>query len=177
MSRFAALLSLMLVAALLGAAPARAQQAAAAPATVADTLPVDTLPVWERTLYKTLTYQAAANLSDLMLYDLVLGGTAIAGAGFFATNAVSAAALYYGFEYAWQTLGPPPEDKTHQTILNKTVLYRVFNSSRNFAIGYGFGGTVGGAASFVLGNILTDTPIYVANEYAWDAFRPAAPAR
>ncbi len=173
MSRLTALPPLLLVAGVLATVPARAQQAD--PATVPQEAAAETLPLWERTLYKTLTYQAAANLSDLALYDLVLGGTALAGAGFFAANATSAAALYYGFEYAWQTFGPPPEETTHQTVFNKTVLYRIVNSTRNFAIGYSFGGTVGGAASFVVGNILTDTPIYVANEYAWDVFRPRAP--
>lgn len=136
----------------------------------------DPLPVWERTLYKTLTYQAAANLSDLVLYDLVLGGTAVAGAGFFVANAASAAALYYGYEYAWQIAGPPPEEKTHQTIAEKTILYRVFNSSRNFALGYAFGGSVPVAAGFVAANFVTDTAIFVANEYGWDVYRPAVPA-
>ena len=154
---------------LLAAAPARAQDAAPA-------VP-DRLPVWERTLYKTLTYQAAANLSDLVLYDLLLGGTVAAGGGFFAINAASAAALYYTFEYTWQSLGPAPEDKTHQTVAAKTVLYRMFNSSRNFALGYAFGGSVAAATGFVAANFVTDTVIFVTNEYAWDVFRPAAPAQ
>lgn len=153
------------------AAPVGAQQTGAA------AVPADPMPVWERTLYKTLTYQAAANLSDLALYDLVLGGTAVAGAGFFAVNAASAATLYYGYEYAWQNLGPPPEEKTHQTVLEKTVAYRVLNSSRNFALGYVFGGSFAVAAGFVAANFVTDTVIFVANEYAWDVFRPRAPAQ
>ena len=154
--------------ALLTAVPALAQEAGAPAA--------DPLPVWERTLYKTLTYQAAANLSDLVLYDLLLGGTVAAGGGFFAINAASAAALYYTFEYTWQSLGPAPEDKTHQTVAAKTVLYRMFNSSRNFALGYAFGGSVAAATGFVAANFLTDTAIFVANEYGWDAFRPVPPA-
>ena len=109
--------------------------------------------------------------------EVLLGGTAVAGAGFFAVNAVSAASLYYGFEYAWQTFGPPPEEKTNQTIAQKTVLFRVLNSSRNFALGYGFGGSVTVAAGFVAANFVTDTVIFVTNEYAWDVFRPGAPAR
>lgn len=154
--------------ALLSADPALAQDAGGSAA--------DPLPIWERTLYKTLTYQAAANLSDLALYDLVLGGTAVAGAGFFVANAASAAALYYTFEYTWQSLGPPPEDKTNQTVLEKTLLYRAFNSSRNFTLGYAFGGTVAAATGFVAANFLTDTVIFVTNEYAWDLFRPAVQA-
>ena len=179
--------ALVLGLALLVAAPAHAQQFATIPAPAARETAVpqlaapeiatDTLPVWERTLYKTLTYQAAANLSDLALYGVLLGGTAVAGAGFFAVNAVSAASLYYGFEYAWQAFGPPPEEKTNQTIAQKTVLFRVLNSSRNFALGYGFGGSVTVAAGFVAANFVTDTLIFVTNEYAWDVFRPGAPAR
>lgn len=151
--------------ALLAAAPgARAQEAAAA----------EPLPTWERTLYKTLTYQAVANLSDVALYGLVLGGSATTGAGFFAVNALSAAGLYYGYEYLWQAYGPPPEEKTHQTVAEKTILYRAFNSTRNFTLGYVFGGSIATAVGFVAANFATDTVIFVANEYAWDLFRPQA---
>lgn len=164
-------LALGLVAAIVVTMPARAQQVA--PTAAAET--ADTLPVWERTLYKTLTYQAVANLSDLALYNVLLGGTAVAGGGFFIANAASAAALYYGYEYAWQTVGPPPEQKTHGTIAEKTIYYRLLNSSRNFALGYTFSGSTAVAAGFVAANFLTDTAIFVANEYAWDSFRPGAP--
>lgn len=160
--------------ALLPAAAAVIAWLAAAPAAAEPKADPAPLPVWERTLYKTLTYQAVANLSDLVLYDLVLGGTVTAGAGFFAVNAVSAAALYYGYEYLWQTYGPPPEEKTHRTVAEKTVLYRAFNSTRNFTLGYAFGGSVSAAAGFVAANFATDTAIFVTNEYAWDVFRPAA---
>ena len=162
----------------LAAAPmAHAQQAVPGAPPTPDALAAGhALPVWERTLYKTLTYQAVANLSDLALYDVLLGGTAVAGGGFFVVNAASAAALYYGYEYAWQTFGPPPEEKTHGTIAEKTIYYRLLNSSRNFTLGYAFGGSVAVAAGFVAANFVTDTAIFVANEYAWDVFRPRAPA-
>lgn len=169
-----------LVSGLLGLALLAASPAAGAPAAGAPVAPIpepDPLPAWERTLYKTLTYQAAANLSDLALYDLVLGGTAAAGAGFFAVNAVSAATLYYGYEYLWQSYGPPPEEKTHRTVAEKTILYRVFNSTRNFTLGYVFGGSIATAVGFVAANFATDTVIFVANEYSWDVFRPAEAAR
>jgi len=162
----AALVALALAA---GAPAALAQEAALSGA--------DALPAWERTLYKTLTYQAVANLSDIALYGVVLGGTAAAGAGFFAVNAVSAATLYYGYEYLWQAYGPPPDEKTHRTVAEKTILYRVFNSSRNFTLGYVFGGSIATAVGFVAANFATDTVIFVANEYSWDVFRPAEPAR
>ena len=170
-----AVLAPALVVAALAMSPAHAQQGTLPPLAAAEAA-AGTMPVWERTLFKTLTYQAVANLSDLALYDLLLGGTAVAGAGFFAVNAASAAALYYGYEYAWQTLGPPPEEKTHGTIAQKTVAYRVLNSARNFTLGYAFGGSIGIAAGFVAANFVTDTAIFVANEYAWDALRPAAGA-
>lgn len=174
MTRAAGAIALGLALAVATTAPAVGQQAPLAPA--APTEPADTLPVWERTLYKTLTYQAVANLSDLALYDLLLGGTAVAGGGFFIVNAASAATLYYGYEYAWQMLGPPPGEKTHGTIAEKTVLYRLLNSSRNFALGLTFGGSTAAAVGFVAANFLTDTVIFVSNEYAWDAFRPRVPA-
>ena len=170
--RHAVIVPALLLAAL-ATSPARAQPGGVpAPAEAA----ADALPVWERSLYKTLTYQAAANLSDLALYDVVLGGTAAACAGFFAVNAASAAALYFGFEYAWQTLGSAPPETSHGAILEKTVYYRLLNSSRNFALGYAFSGSTAVAAGFVAANVVTDTAIFVANEYGWDAFRPVPPA-
>ncbi len=172
------LFALVALLVLVAATPVRAQQAAPT-GQAAAIQPVDdgALPIWERTLYKTLTYQAMANLSDLALYDVLLGGTAVAGGGFFVVNAASAAALYYGYEYAWQMLGPPPGEKTHEDILQKTVLYRVLNSSRNFTLGLTFGGSTTVALAFVGANFVTDTMIFVGNEYAWDVFRPRAPGQ
>jgi uncharacterized membrane protein len=172
LGRLSALIAILV---LVAVAPARAQQSVPAePATAAAD---GSLPVWERTLYKTLTYQAVANLSDLALYDVLLGGAAVAGGGFFVANAASAAALYYGYEYAWQMFGPPPGEKTHEDILQKTVLYRVLNSSRNFTLGLTFGGSTTAAIAFVGANFVTDTIIFVGNEYAWDVFRPRAPGQ
>ncbi|NQW09339.1 MAG: DUF2061 domain-containing protein [Alphaproteobacteria bacterium] len=174
---------------LLGPMPTLAQQAAS-PGTAANTLAPDSpapdglapdgpapdgpapLPVWQRTLYKTITYQAVANASDLVLFDLLIGGGTVVTAGFFTANAVSAAALYYGFEYAWQTLGPPLDQTTERTLLEKTILYRAVNSGRNFALGYTFGGGAGIATAFVAANFITDTAIFVTNEYVWDILRP-----
>jgi hypothetical protein len=85
------------------------------------------LPIWQRTLYKTLTYQAVANLSDVALYNLLIGGSAATAGSFFAANALSAAALYYGFEYTWQSLRPPLEETDAAVLAEKTVLYRVIN--------------------------------------------------
>lgn len=42
--------------------------------------------------------------------------------------------------------------------------------------GYAFSGTVTVATGFVAANFVTDTAIFVANEYGWDVFRPGAPA-
>jgi uncharacterized membrane protein len=126
------------------------------------------LPTWERTLYKTLTYQAVANLSDIVLYNVLIGGSATTAGTFFAANALSAAALYYGFEYTWQSVGPRLEDTNEGTLAEKTVLYRVLNSSRNFALGLTFGGSAAAAGAFVVANFVTDTVIFVGNEYVWD---------
>lgn len=172
------LFALAFALALLLGAPASAQQAeppstatpVPAPITTADT--PTPLPVWQRTLYKTITYQAVANASDLILFELLIGGGTVVTAGFFAANAVSAAALYYGFEYAWQTLGPPLDQTTERTLAEKTILYRAINSGRNFALGYSFGGGAAVAATFVAANFVTDTMIFVSNEYVWDILRP-----
>lgn len=165
--RNAALLALTVAAASLAANQVVAQPAdTAAP-----------LPAWERTLYKTLTYQAASNLSDLALYGVLLGGSAAGSAGFVAVNLVSAMALYYTHDYAWETLGPAPEDKSHRTVAQKTATYRVAATAKNFALGYAFGGSAVAATAFVAAGAVADTVIFVGNEYAWDAFRPAAAAR
>lgn len=134
--------------------------------------PAEALPAWEQTLYKTLTYQTASNISDLALYALLLGGTATASAAFVAANAGSAMALYYGHDYAWEMLGPPPEEKSHRTIAEKTLTYRLLATAKNFALGYTFGGSAIAATGFVAAGVVTDTAIFVTNEYAWDVFRP-----
>ncbi|NQW09338.1 MAG: DUF2061 domain-containing protein [Alphaproteobacteria bacterium] len=155
---------------LLVSAPALAQQAAA-PTSATASIPAP-LPAWQRTLYKTITYQAVSNAADLVLFDLLIGGGALATAGFFAANAVTTAALYYGFEYTWQTFGPPLDETTGRTLLEKTILYRGVNSSRIFVLGYVFGGGVGVATAFVAADFVTDTAVFVSNEYVWDILRP-----
>lgn len=170
---FAGLLALLLV--LTPASPASAQDAAATASTpAAEAAPprMADLPIWQRTLYKTITYQAAANAADLIAFELLIGGSTAATAGFFVVNAASAAGLYYGFEYAWQSLGPPLEETTEQTVVEKTVLYRLVNIGRNFAVGYGFGGSAASAAVFGAANLVYDTSIFVTNEYVWDILRP-----
>lgn len=147
------------------AAPASSDQPAVAPAQ-AD------LPLWQRTLYKTLTYQAAANAVDLLVFDLLVGASAATTAGFFVANATTAAAAYYGFEYAWQSLGPTLDDATEQTIVEKTILYRFIGVGRNFTLGYLYGGTALTAGAFAGLNFVYDTSIFLTNEYVWDIMRP-----
>lgn len=162
----------LLVAAIVGClapVPAAAQPAAESAAEPAP------LPVWEQTLYKTLTYQAVSNLSDLGLYAAFLGGTAAGSVGFVAVNLAAAMALYYSHDYAWETLGPPPEDKTNGTIAEKTATYRAAATAKNFALGYAFGGSTVAATAFVVAGAVADTAIFVGNEYAWDLFRPRTP--
>ena len=154
-----------------GPSAARAETPSPAP-DATQTEPAVDLPVWQRTLYKTLTYQTVANLSDIALYTVLIAGPSAAAGSFFAANALSAAVLYYGFEYTWQTLGPPLDETDATTLAEKTVLYRVINSSRNFALGYTFGGTAAAAGAFVVANFVTDTAIFVGNEYVWDILEP-----
>lgn len=130
------------------------------------------LPLWQRTLYKTITYQAAANAADVIAFDLLVGGTAATTTGFFVTNAVSAAVIYYGFEYAWQSFGPSLDETTERTVLEKTALYRFINIGRNFTLGYTFGGGTATASAFAAANLVYDTAIFASNEYMWDVLRP-----
>lgn len=132
----------------------------------------DDLPLWQRTLYKTLTYQAAANAADVLVFDLLVGASAATTTGFFAANAVTAAAAYYGFEYAWQTFGPTLDETTEETIVEKTILYRFIGIGRNFTLGYAYGGDPLTAGIFTGLNIAYDTSIFLTNEYVWDIMRP-----
>ena len=155
------------------AAPARSQQPSAdAPAAVSEPEADDALPLWQRTLYKTLTYQAAANAADVLVFDLLVGASAATTTGFFVANAATAAAAYYGFEYAWQNLGPSLDETTEQTIVEKTILYRFIGIGRNVTLGYLYGGSVATAGAFAGLNIVYDTSIFLTNEYVWDILRP-----
>lgn len=157
--------------------PALAQPPITSPSTPAAPVePEDgTLPLWQRTLYKTLTYQAAANAADLLVFDMLVGASAATTTGFFITNAATAAAAYYGFEYAWQTLGPTLDETTEQTVVEKTVLYRFIGVGRNATLGYLFAGSAVAAGAFAGLNIVYDTSIFLANEYVWDVLRPQQP--
>lgn len=174
--RSAGLRCLLLAAALVlcAATPARAQQAPreTPAASIPDPAPVDDLPLWRRTLYKTLTYQAAANAADVLVFDLLVGASAATTTGFFVANAATAAAAYYGFEYAWQSLGPSLDETTGQTIVEKTILYRFIGIGRNVTLGYLYGGSVVTAGAFAGLNIVYDTSIFLTNEYVWDILRP-----
>ncbi len=155
------------------AAPARSQQPPAdAPAAVSEPEADDALPLWQRTLYKTLTYQTAANAADVLVFDLLVGASAATTTGFFVANAATAAAAYYGFEYAWQNLGPSLDETTEQTIVEKTILYRFIGIGRNVTLGYLYGGSVATAGAFAGLNIVYDTSIFLTNEYVWDILRP-----
>ncbi|MDF1793458.1 MAG: DUF2061 domain-containing protein [Thalassobaculaceae bacterium] len=169
------LLLVLLVSALLSGS-ARAQQAVGdAPAldtpAVDATVP-DDMPIWRRTLYKTLTYQAAANAADVLVFDLLVGASAATTTGFFVANAATAAAAYYGFEYAWQSIGPTLDETNEQTIVEKTILYRFIGIGRNFTLGYMYGGGPLTAGAFAGLNIVYDTSIFLTNEYVWDIMRP-----
>lgn len=158
---------------LFAASPVRAQQAAPdATIGAADTVSNGDLPLWQRTLYKTLTYQAAANAADVLVFDLLVGASAATTTGFLVANAATAAVAYYGFEYAWQNLGPSLDEANEQTIVEKTILYRFIGIGRNVTLGYLYGGSVATAGAFAGLNIVYDTSIFLTNEYVWDILRP-----
>jgi|GEM_PF-733078 len=151
--------------------PDRVPHAAPDPRDTAPT-PEPDLPVWQRTLYKTLTYQAAANVADVMVFDLLVGATAAVNTGFFVANAASAAVAYYGFEYAWQNLGPGLDEAAEQNLAEKLILFRFIGVGRNFALGYVFGGGPVTGAAYAAANVIYDTAIFTTNEYVWDVMRP-----
>lgn len=132
------------------------------------------LPDWERAFYKTLTFQTAANLADSVLFAVVSGTGAGTGAVFLAANTVTAAALYYPYELAWGHLGPAPADTTSAAIAGKAVGYQALTAGRNLALSYAFTGALLPSAGFVAAAFAVDGLIYVANDLAWDAFRPRA---
>ncbi|WPZ33636.1 DUF2061 domain-containing protein [Thalassobaculum sp. OXR-137] len=155
--------------------PVQAQQAGTPEAALPDAAilaAADDLPIWQRTLYKTLTYQAAANAADVLVFDMLVGASAATTTGFFIANAATAAAAYYGFEYAWQTWGPTLEETTQETIVEKTILYRFIGVGRNATLGYLYGGSALTAGAFASLNVVYDTSIFLTNEYVWDVLGP-----
>lgn len=145
---------------------------AGGPALAQDAVPP--LPDWERAAYKTLTFQAAANLADTMLFAVISGTGAGTGAVFLAANTATAAALYYPYELAWGRLGPAPLETTPPVIAAKAVGYQVLTAGRNLALSYAFTGALLPSAGFVAAAFAIDGVLYVANDLAWDAFRPRA---
>lgn len=131
--------------------------------------------VWLYALYKAVTNETAANLADIPLYYTVLGAVPAAAGLFNVVNVASAGVTYYAYEVAWHTFGPPLGETTAeavQTEISKALLYRVVSSTRNVILGYAFTGSPAATLSFVIWNNVTDTAIYVANEYGWYRWGP-----
>ena len=59
--------------------------------------------------------------------------------------------------------------------IEKTLLYRVVSSVRNVVLAYAFTGSYVATVGFVVINNLTDTVLYIANEYGWYAMVPQSP--
>lgn len=130
------------------------------------------LEPWQRALYKTITFQAVANATDLLVFDALIGGHALVLGGFVVANAVTAAGLYYGFEYLWQQEGPSLAETDETTLVKKSLLFQSVNSGRIFLLGYGLGATAP-AAAMVAGTVfVTDIAVYYANDYVWDIMQP-----
>jgi len=156
--------AVMLLAALLCAAPGpgRAQEGPS---------------VWSYSFYKTLTYEALANGADFVLYATVLGGTVAGAVPFLVVNSLSAASAYYVHEVAWNVFGPAPETSTGVVELGlaKTLTYRVVSTAQHMAVAYAFTGNPWAAAGYAVATTLSDTVIYIANEYGWDVYGPPLP--
>ena len=146
----------------------RAQEPAAAS-------PTEPTSVWLYALYKAITNETAANLADIPLYYAVLGAAPAASGLFNVVNVASAGVTYYTYEVAWHAFGPPLGEtaaEAVQTEITKALLYRVVSSTRNVVLGYAFTGSPAATLAFVLWNNVTDTVIYVANEYGWYRWGP-----
>jgi len=125
-----------------------------------------------RASFKTATFQTAANLSDVLVFGALVGATATTSMVFLVANTASAIVVYFPYELAWDTLGPPPETTTTQTVAAKTAGYQAITGVRNLALSYAFSGVLLSSATFMAAAIAVDAVIYVLNEYAWDIFRP-----
>ncbi|CAK0763128.1 DUF2061 domain-containing protein [Gammaproteobacteria bacterium] len=130
------------------------------------------LPSTERAVFKTASFQTAANLSDTLVFGAIIGATATTGALFLLANTASAVAVYFPYELAWDTFGPPQEATTGKTIAVKTAVYQVITGVRNLGLSYAFSGALLPSTSFVVAAMVVDAVIYVANEYAWDVLSP-----
>jgi uncharacterized membrane protein len=138
-------------------------------------LPQEPPSVWLYSLYKTITYETAANLADIPLYSTVLAGAQAGTTLFTGVNVVTAFAAYYVYEVGWNLYRPPLGESPTSAIkveIEKTLLYRVVSSARNVALAYALTGSYAATFGFVVINNLTDTVLYVANEYGWYRYGP-----
>jgi uncharacterized membrane protein len=162
------LVGLTSVAWLLMAPVAAAQQTAPPPETGSEA-------VWWRAFYKTMTYETAANTADMLLLGALTGSVGALGGAFLAANTATAAVTYYTHEIAWTFLGPPPEDRTAMTSVSKALTYRAASTGRSYVLARFFVADPGVATAFaIIGNV-SDTIIYLTNEWAWNTL--AAPVR
>lgn len=159
------LAGLVLLSAICMASPGSAQQ----PATVGTS---HALPIWEQTFYKTVTYQTAINLLDAALFYSLIHASGPATLGFVAVNAASAAAIYYGFEYAWQTTGTILGPETEPSLVAKTTIFQTLNAGRFYTVSYIFGGGLIGSATLTAAATVLDTAVFMTNEYAWGPIHP-----
>jgi uncharacterized membrane protein len=132
----------------------------------------DALPIWQQTFYKTVTYQTAINLVDAALFYGLVHANGPATVGFVAVNAASAAAMYYGFEYAWQTTGAVLGPEAEPSLVAKTTVFQTLNAGRFSTVSYVFGGGLIGSATLTAAATVLDTAVFMTNEYAWGPIRP-----
>jgi uncharacterized membrane protein len=155
----------MVLAMVTAATPSPAQQSAL----VESSQP---LSIWQQTFYKTVTYQTAVNLADAVLFYGLLHANGPATLGFVVANAASAATVYYGFEYAWQTAGAILGPETEPSLAEKTTVFQTLNAGRFFTVSYAFGGGLVGSAVLTAAATAVDTAIFVTNEYSWGPIQP-----
>lgn len=132
------------------------------------------LDPWLRSLYKTITYNTAGNLSDLLLYGGILGGAVATAPSFLAANIGLTAVTYYVHELGWEAYGPERELEP-TTLAVKTVSYRAVSLAKNLTLAAAFSGGAAAATGFAIAAAVSDTLIFVGNEFAWDALSPRRP--
>ncbi len=81
-------------------------------------------------------------------------------------------------ELTWNLLGPAPQTTAGavELGLTKTLTYRVVGTAQHLAVAYAFTGNLWASVGYAAAVNVTDTVVYIANEYGWDVYGPPLPA-
>ncbi|MGQ9368146.1 DUF2061 domain-containing protein [Azospirillum sp. ST 5-10] len=173
----AALGAALMVAALGAARPATAQtaaQAAAQAAAPSGGEPPATAPVWLSTLYKGLSYEAITGYLDLSA--MAAHPPAWVSRGYLGVDTATSLATFYAHELAWSAFGPAPGSESVAAVgMGKAITFRILDVARSFAVALAFTGDPLTASGVATAHVVTDTSVYLLNEYGWTLFGPQPP--